>query len=132
VDPTDYRDISYFGGIVGWQVPLGNAVRFGARGLVGGGWATLLGSYDFEVPGHPWGPRPSPAGWGHDGEMTHGWAYFGEEFFIFEPQVDVSIRCADWINLTTGVSYRVVAGAGDFDDRLRGVAGSIAIQFGVF
>jgi len=134
VSPTDHRDVGYFGGIVGWQVPLNDAVRVGARGLVGGGWATLLGAYDFRVPDHPWGrpPHPTPIDWDHAGDTVQGWAYVGEEFFVFEPQLDLSVRVADSVSLTTGISYRVVAGAGDFDDRLRGVAGNIAIQVGVY
>jgi len=133
VDPTDYRDISYFGAIVGWQMPLGETIRFGARGLVGGGWATLLGDYAYHVPDRPWNPpRPMPVDWDHHGGTVQGRAYFYEEFFVFEPQVDLSIRFAHSISLTTGVGYRVVTGAGDFNDRLRGVSGSVAVQFGVF
>jgi hypothetical protein len=130
--PTDERDISYFGGIVGWQVPVGDAFRFGARGLVGGGWATLLDTYSYWVSDHPWGPRPTPVNGSHRPGPVEGWAYFSDDFFVFEPQVDLSIRFGHSMSLTTGVSYRVVAGAGEFDDRLRGVAGSIAFQFGVF
>jgi hypothetical protein len=55
---------------------------------------------------------------------------FGEEFFVFEPQVDVSVRLAPWLRLVGGVGYRVVAADHDFDDRLRGITGSLAIQFG--
>lgn len=132
VSPTDHRDIAYFGAIVGWQVPVGDAFRFGARGLVGGGWATLAGSYSYRVPDHPWGPRPNPMDGPHGSGMIQGWAYFDEDFFIFEPQVDFSIRFGHSVSLTTGVSYRVIAGADDFNDRLEGVAGSIAVQFGLF
>jgi hypothetical protein len=31
-----------------------------------------------------------------------------------------------------GVSYRLIAGAGDFDSRLRGVAGTVSLQIGTF
>ena len=49
---------------------------------------------------------------------------------VFEPQADLIVRFADWMRLNVGIGYRTEAGADSYDDRLRGVTGSIALQFG--
>ena len=55
-----------------------------------------------------------------------------EGFFIVEPQASVSLLLARWLRLGAGVSYRLLAGAGDFESRLRGVSGSVSVQIGTF
>ena len=127
-------EMVYGGLVIGWWMPAGRAVRFGVRGLVGGGEATLSDRFTFTVPGFdgrpprpgsmPFGSRP---GAGTTVEKT---VLFDEVFFVFEPQADLIVRLADWMRLNAGVGYRIVAGADSFDDRLRGVTGSIALQFG--
>lgn len=128
VNHTHDLEMFYGGVVVGWTVPLTGSVRFGARGLVGGGWAEVDDSFEVGVPGLPNRPgRPMPGG-GQTIVVRH--VRFGEDFFVFEPQADVSVRLTPWLRLVGGVGYRVVAAQYDLDDRLRGVTGSLALQFG--
>jgi hypothetical protein len=133
--PSDL-DMMYGGLVVGWQVPAGRAFRFGTRALVGAGDATVSRTYYFDVPVPPVWPRPhGGATWDGPwyGDTTVGRRYyFGETFFVFEPQVDATIRFGSHVGLNVGVGYRLIAGADDFNEDLQGVSGSIALQFGVF
>ena len=35
-----------------------------------------------------------------------------------------------WCRINVGVGYRLIGGASMIDDRLRGVSGTVAVQFG--
>jgi hypothetical protein len=141
VDGPNDTELFYGGLLVGWQVPAGKVVRFGVRGLVGGGQATLWDQFYVESPEHPNRPRPMPVhGGGYfDGYpdcpgCDGGWGRYAfyQGFFVFEPQADATIAVTDRLGLHLGVGYRVIAGAGDFNDRLQGLTGSVALQVGVF
>jgi hypothetical protein len=129
LDEADGIDMSYGGFVAGWRAPAFGPIRFGVRGLVGGGWAT--------VPvGGGW---PAPYDRSAFASARHGhWpgtgyrVWYSDGFFVAEPQADVVVRLVPWLSLTGGVSYRWVDGDDILDDRLSGVAGSIALQFGVF
>ena len=136
VDAPNDVEMFYGGLLLGWQVPAGKAIRFGVRGLVGGGQATLWDDYFVGVPDLPdWPNRPRPVhGGGYYPGYPSGWNryYFYQGFFIFEPQADATIRFGDRVGLHVGVGYRLIAGADQFNDRLQGLTGSVAVQFGVF
>jgi hypothetical protein len=128
-------EMVYGGPMVEWLMHGERPISFGVRGLVGGGSATIGGTYGdlFGVPNggpadvgrdgrhvdHPGGTRPSVS--------THVIAR--EDFFVAEPQALVSFRTARWMRIYAGVGYRFTAGS-DFDDRLSGVSGMISIAFG--
>lgn len=129
--PND-MDMYYVGFVAGWRVPVGQSVRFGVRGLVGGGEATLWDVYSYDSsPGRPM-PRSDRPGYQPPFSDYPGTRHYGftEGFFVFEPQADVTIRVTDWLALTAGAGYRVIGASHDVDERLRGVTGSFAIQFG--
>ena len=121
----------YLGLVVGWYAPVGDQVRFGARGLVGGGYATLTDSFPVSGPN-----RPRPFGdWtgmngGHTGDTVVPQFRWDQGFLVFEPQVDVLVRVTDWMRFNAGVGYRVIGAANGFENRLRGVTGSVAFVFG--
>jgi hypothetical protein len=71
------------------------------------------------------GGRPGP-----DSGTTRYRTFYDLDFFVFEPQANILFKISDGIRLDCGVGYRVVGAANGFDDRLRGVSGSIAVRFG--
>jgi hypothetical protein len=116
-------DMWYGGGIVGWQVRADEPFGFSVRTLIGGGQA----STPFD------GPIIFGPGFDH-GHVTpyhgdgRGHFHVDEDFFTLEPQADVLIRLARHVRIQAGAGYRAVAGTSN-DSRLRGVTGSLAVQF---
>jgi hypothetical protein len=55
---------------------------------------------------------------------------FDQRFLIVEPQADLFVRIARSVRLDAGVGYRVIGGAEGVEKRLRGVTGTIGVQFG--
>jgi hypothetical protein len=51
-------------------------------------------------------------------------------FFIAEPQANLLWNFTDRLRLNWGIGYRLIGGASGVEDRLRGVTGSVALQFG--
>lgn len=107
-------------------------------GLIGGGNATL---------GADAGVRREAGGFnnrGHDPRLTRFGsaprgrvvgtrpstirAYAQDEFFVFEPQVDLGIRLTDHVSVNWAAGYRLTALAEALDDRLNGATGSVALQ----
>jgi hypothetical protein len=133
-------DMAYGGLVLEWLARTDRRFGFGARVLVGGGSATLGLTYtDVYGPTAPVadadairfgrrggrgdGPRPGP------GDLPNARFRVSEAFFIAEPQANVLFTLTDWMRLNAGISYRAVAGTTWLDDRLNGVAGTVAIQF---
>jgi hypothetical protein len=114
-------------------------IAFGVRGLVGGGRAALSGTL-----GDLFGTTDQAALEliSRDGRHVRPVTDRGrqltsssvvivrDDFFIAEPQAIASIRATNWLHLDAGVGYRVIAGAGTLDDRLRGVSGTLSVKFG--
>lgn len=53
-----------------------------------------------------------------------------ESYFIAVPQVKALVNLTSWMRLEAGVGYRPIGGADLLDDALRGISGSIVLQFG--
>ena len=121
-DARDFK-MAYGGVVVGWQSPEFGRIRFGGRGLVGAGRATL----GFDVTGLRGGiPQPVNLTGGRD-------IRFGvtrDDFLVFEPQANVSARITKAIGVSCGVGYRETAQADVLRDRLNGPTANLAIQFG--
>lgn len=126
------RRMAYGGGVVGWQVRADRAVGFGAKTLVGGGEATLLTSIQELVPARldvdPRTGRPVPQT--RPPILRTISARLRSDFFIAEPEANLIVNFARNVRLTGGVGYRWVGGARNFDSRLRGVSGNVALQIG--
>jgi len=139
-DERDFK-MTYGGVLVGWQSHEFGRIRFGGRGLTGFGRATL------GVDAAPLrGITPlAPAG---RGDIRFGAtdprvpapqlpaqtirARFAatDDFFVVEPQANVSVRITNGIGVSCGASYRQTANANWLRDRLNGPSASLAVQFG--
>jgi hypothetical protein len=133
-------ELAYAGAIVGWSMPAGSRIRFGARGLVGGGRATLGTDIDrrtLDVRGGGLDPRgrvrfgegPRGVTTAATGQPTTLRVRARDDFFVFEPQADLLTRLTRHIALNWAAGYRLTAATDVLDDRINGVTGSVAMQF---
>ena len=121
VNGDNGEEMRYGGFMLGWSMPVGRAVRFGARGLVGLGTATL--GVDGQLIGPPRGRdrlRAVP------GQTVRFLAQ--DDFFVFEPQVNATVHLIPHVGIEVGGGYRVSGATNALEDRLNGVSGSIAAQ----
>ena len=115
------EEMRYGGFMLGWSMPVGRRLRFGARGLVGLGTATL--GVDGQLIGPPRGRdrlRAVP------GQTVRFLAQ--DDFFVFEPQVNATVHLIPHVGIEVGGGYRVSGATNALEDRLNGVSGSIAAQ----
>ncbi len=138
--------MSYGGVIVGWQSREFGRIRFGGRGLAGGGVATL----GFDINGQrnvqvnvagrggdirfgvvdPRAPLATRAPGSIPSQPIRGRVVAHEDFLVVEPQANISARITKAIGVSCGVGYRETAYADVLRDRLNGPTASLAIQFG--
>ena len=123
--------MAYGGLVVGWLMRQDRRLGFGAKGLVGLGEGTLGTTLDLASPlldrDRQRGLRMSaPAT--VSGRRVR--VIFHDQFFVAEPEVNVSLKLAKWLRLSGGVGYRVIGSAEGLEDRLRGTTGNLALQFG--
>jgi hypothetical protein len=119
-DRSRNRNLGYGGLVLGWFMGADRAVGFGAKGLIGGGRATLTSDVTILQPqlrGQPRVPVTTTV-------------RFRDDFFVAEPEADVLVHLSEHFKLTGGVGYRFINGARRADERIRGVTGSVALQIG--
>lgn len=117
------QEMGYGGLTLHWWWNGNRAFGFGAKGLVGGGTATLLETFSYRVP-----VNPTPRG-GGGGTITQTYvAWYSRGFFIFEPEGDVFVRLGDHARVTAGVGYRVIGADGNTNNRLQGLTGTFGVQ----
>jgi hypothetical protein len=124
--------VAYGGPIIGVMARADQRLAFGARTLIGFGNATLSDTYAALVG--------EQIRFGTSGRTVRGGARrgpneatvvaFEDNFFVAEPQVNAVWKITNWLGVDAGVGYRLIAGSDLMDDRLRGLSGSIALQFG--
>lgn len=121
----DDAELAYGGLLVGWTTPAEHRIQFGARGLVGVGRATLgtdvvrfarFGSRG----GSPSLPLPETVTVRFQAE---------DDFFVFEPQLTLVTKFTDHLGITWGAGYRLTGFTEFAGDRLRGVTGSVALNW---
>jgi hypothetical protein len=147
-EERDFK-LAYGGLVVGWQSPEFGRIRFGGRGLVGGGTATLgfdvgtlrdgdvqmgnvnggRGDIRFGVT-DPRAQGPTPARAPGQPQTLRARFVGRDEFLVFEPQAHISARVFKGIGVSCGVGYRTTAHADFLRDRLNGPTASLAVQFG--
>jgi hypothetical protein len=124
--------MAYGGLVVGWFAGADRRVGFGAKGLVGGGWATLVSSFG-DIYNYD-GRDVRRLEVGRPGSALIIPPYFtvrvGDDFFIAEPEATVIVRLTRHFRLSAGAGYRLIAGADEANDRLRGVTGSVSFEVG--
>ncbi len=131
-------ELAYGGVLTGWSMPAGRRIRFGARGLVGFGRATL--GTDLDITRGLNDPRGFGGRGDGRGDIRFGTTGRGgtqvssirvrarDDFFVFEPQADVLTRITDHIGLNWAAGYRLTALTDALDDRINGPTGSVAVQ----
>lgn len=145
-EARDFK-MAYGGLIVGWQSREFGRIRFGGRGLAGGGSATL----GFDVaPGRGFvtgggigdpragvrfgvadptvgarAPQPAP-----QFQVRPSRVIARDDFAVFEPTASVSARITKMVGVSCGVGYRETVGADILRDRINGPTANLAIQFG--
>jgi hypothetical protein len=138
---SDNREMAYGGLVLEWLARTDRRIGFGARTLLGGGRATIGLSYAEVL-----GPAAAEAfdghrlGFGHRSgrhrgvfdpdNLTRSVGDVGENFLVAEPQANVLLTLTHWMRLNAGVGYRLIGGTSLLDDRLGGVSGTVAVQFG--
>ena len=139
-DERDFK-MTYGGVLVGWQSPEFGRIRFGGRGLTGFGRATLgveVAPLRDITPLAPAGrgdirfgatqPRvQAPQLPAHTSRAPFAAT---DDFFVVEPQANVSVRITKAIGVSCGAGYRQTANAHWLRDRLNGVSANLAVQFG--
>lgn len=130
VDRSHGHDLAYGGLVIGWFVNRDRPVGFGVKTLIGGGTADLTNVVTVLQPPPIHGQLPSP--------VPTVVAYH-QDFFVFEPEADVTVHLNRYLKLTGGVGYRLTGNGyygyygyygGPHDDRVHGVTGSVALQIG--
>jgi hypothetical protein len=122
--------VAYGGPIIGLVAHADRKLAFGARTLLGFGNATLSDTYGVLV-----GEQIRFGTGGRTSGNRRGFnqstlVAFDDHFFVAEPQVNAVWKITNWLGVDAGVGYRLIAGSDLLDDRLRGLSGSIALQFG--
>jgi hypothetical protein len=135
----DGTEMAYGGLVLEWLARTDRRVGFGVRGLIGGGEATLPVTYaSWYGPDTPVVmPHDVRFGRHHGGRpglppptLSDRRALWRDAFFIAEPQANLLVNLTEWCRIDAGVGYRLIGAANDFDDRLSGVSGTVAVQFG--
>ena len=121
VDGDHGEEMRYGGLVLGWSMPAGRAVRFGARGLVGFGTAIL--GVDGQLIGQPRGRLSTR---GVPGQTVRFLAH--DDFFVFEPQVNATVQVIPHVGVEVGGGYRLSGATNALEDRLNGVSGSVGVQ----
>lgn len=129
--------MAYGGMVVSWLTRTDRRIGFDVRGLIGGGSATVSVRLDdfFSLPDNH-GQLESvsefrpPVPIHRQDVIADKRFIVNEGFFIAEPQVDLLVKLTDRFRLAWGVGYRLIGGARDVQDRLRGASGSVALQIG--
>lgn len=121
----DDREMAYGGLVVQWLARKGSRFGFGAKGLVGGGEATLGDTITVRVPEVRVNGRvTTPA------TTVLSRTRFREGFVIAEPEAVLSVRLTRRMRLAGGVGYRFTGSErrGIGGGRLDGATGSVALQ----
>jgi hypothetical protein len=127
-DYSGYHGVNGYGGLMlEWYALRSRVVSVSARGLIGGGVANV-GWEDYAVPDYPQRPQPKHGG----GYPPQGGYYytFDQGYFVFEPQVNVTLRFAPGLAVVGGAGYRVIGWANGWEDRLEGFTATAALRFG--
>ena len=128
--------MQYFGGVVRWNIGGHRRLGVSTGALIGVGDATLARSYGDLFGAAPVGDTSSRFRGGRGSQgfgrvvTSDTLVRIDDDFFIAEPQVNALWNITRWMRLDAGVGYRIIGASDLLGDELRGVSGSIALQFG--
>ena len=126
------REMAYGGFVVGWFAGADRRIGFGAKGLIGGGRATLVRSFADIFDDNGRDVRRLEV-------SAHGTSLLIpppinvrvlDDFFVAEPEATVIVGLTPHFRLTAGAGYRLIGGARGTRSRLEGATGSVALQIG--
>jgi len=130
------REMAYGGLIAQWLARTNERFGFSAKGLVGGGRATLSSGVS-DILRMSERDRMSLGRMDQNdrddlnrSRLTNSRIRFSEDFFVAEPEVGLLVRLTKRLRLTGGAGYRFTAGEGRNDNRLHGAVGSVGLQIG--
>jgi hypothetical protein len=138
VNGSDDFKLVYGGLLLGWNLDRRGRLRFGARGLVGVGTATLGRNLDAFF-GRGGGPAPLIRFGGRGQPTPVGRALplpsrtsvrISDDFFVVEPQGHVSFHLSERIAVTGAAGYRAAAATDGLDNLISGPTLSLGLQFG--
>jgi hypothetical protein len=139
---SDDFKLAYGGLLIGWTSPNIGRIRFGARGLVGVGSATFARDIDGPFvrgadrsPVIRFGGRSQPAPAAPStiralGPPSTIRVRVRDDFFVVEPQANVTFNVISHIAVTGAAGYRAVALTDGLRDLLDGPTASLGLQFG--
>jgi hypothetical protein len=132
-DGPSNAELVYGGLLVGWTTPPEHRIQFGARGLVGFGHGQLDTEFTrFVSAGRGRGDSFARFG-SRPGQPTVPTTTVRvaaeDDFFLFEPQITLVTKLTNKLGLTWAAGYRLTGYTDVLDDRLRGVTGSVALQW---
>ncbi|MBI3403506.1 MAG: hypothetical protein HY048_19005 [Acidobacteria bacterium] len=129
------RKMGYGGLVVQWLARTDERVGFSVKGLFGAGAATVPGTATQVLfpPNYPFGP---------DGHMLTGdplmhptmtttTVRLRQEFFVAEPEANLTLRLTKRVRLAGGVGYRAVSRDHRDGTQLSGVTGTVGLQWDV-
>jgi hypothetical protein len=134
-NPDNDRKMAYGGLVLQLLAHADRRIRFGIKGLIGGGRATLGTTIQPVLDFRDLPNLPDLGRFGIDLDRalrapTSTRIRLSEGFFVAEPQLDIIVRLSRQLRLTGGAGYRFIAADGRDDGRLRGATGTIGLQIG--
>jgi hypothetical protein len=140
VNGSDDFQLAYGGLLLGWNADRTGRLRFGARGLVGVGTATLgrrieaffgRGGGRESIIRFGGGRQPVQAPGGRALPLPPRTSVpISDEFFVVEPQANVSFNLSERLALTGAVGYRAAAATDGLRDLVNGPTVGLGLQFG--
>jgi hypothetical protein len=130
----DHFKMAYGGPVFEWLIRSDRKIGFGVRTLLGAGTATLpfklADLVDPRIlqagPRITRNTRTNPT-LGLVPDITVG---ASDDFFIAEPQANVTVNLSQGQRIVFGLGYRAVAQAPVIGDELKGLSGSVSFQIG--
>jgi hypothetical protein len=123
VGGADDQQLTYGGFITGWSAPINDRLRVGVRALFGWGHSETF-------------QRWTDPGYCHRGTCygaTTQQACVFQDFLVFEPSVNATVRLARQLSLDISGGYGLKGNRYyGWDNRVNGPFGSVGIRVGVF
>jgi hypothetical protein len=123
VGGADDQQLTYGGFITGWSAPINSALRVGVRALFG--WGSSETFEQWTDPGY------CHRGTCYGATTQQAWVF--QDFLVFEPAVNATIRLARQVSLDISGGYRLTGNSYyGWDSHVNGAFGSVGVRFGLF
>jgi len=137
---SDNREMGYGGFVMQWFIKAGDHTFVAPKMLIGGGEGTLTGTVT-QVVNPPYPGYGPPVAAPQVPQPVTSLVRVHNDFFVFEPELDVKVRISRLAQLSAGGGYRFIGGyygyypyyyygSSSFDSRFQGWVGTVGIQIG--